>query len=121
MATARKRQPTDTSASGHHDSAIRALHATDEETERHTVTGCGICDTDLETFREAAAHLAQAVAATPPAHLKNAVLTKVTQHRHAANRQDRYRNRLKRLFFGARPIQPTDVSEPPMSPPNAEQ
>ncbi len=110
MAAARRWRSLDPSGSGHHDAAIHALHASDPEMDRQAVTGCGICDDDLETFRETASHLAQAVAADPPAHLKAAVFTKITQNR-----------RLWSRLFRTRPIQPTNGSESSMSPPHTEQ
>ncbi len=114
MAAARRWRPRDTSSSGHHDAAIHALHAADAAMDRQEVEGCGICDSDLEAFRETASHLAQAVAAAPPAHLKAAVFTKLAQNRRGPHR-------LWRIFFGPHPIQPAGDSESPMSPPDAEQ
>lgn len=114
MAAIRRWRPRDPSGSGHHDAAIHALDATDAAMDHEEVDGCGICDSDLENFRETASHLAQAVAAAPPAHLKAAVFMNLAQNR-------RGRHRVLQIFFGSQPIQPADDSESPMTPPDAEQ
>lgn len=61
--------------------AVDALDDQEREAFERHLAGCSACQAEVDSLREAAASLADTVAMTPPAHLRDAVLGEIAKVR----------------------------------------